>query len=107
MKVPRGVDQLTILMPGEQANMSRHISEAELKRRMAKLGGFIEKPKKGGGSTIPTEKAKVSKPPPSPKPKKNFLERLRSRFQSKKLKEIEKATGQSTEDLRRGYKTKP
>jgi len=86
--------------------MAGHISEAELKRRMAKLGGFIKKPKQGG-STIPTEKAKVSKPPPSPKPKKNFLEKLRSRFQSKKLKEIEKATGQSTEDLKRGFKLKP
>ncbi len=86
--------------------MARHISEAELKRRMAKMGSFVEKPKKGG-STIPTEKAKVPKPPQPPKPKQNFLEKLRSRFQAKKLKEIEKATGQSTEDLKRGFKLKP
>ena len=86
--------------------MAGHISEAELKRRMAKLGSFVKKPKKGG-STIPTEKAKVPKTPSPPKPKKNFLERLRSRFQTKKLKEIEKATGQSMEDLRRGFKLKP
>ena len=89
--------------------MSGHISEAELKRRMAKLGSFVDKPKKpkkDGGTTIPNDK-KVPKPPPPPKPKKNFLEKLRSRFQSKKLKEIEKATGQSTEDLKRGFKLKP
>ena len=90
--------------------MAGHISEAELKRRMAKMGSFVEKPKKpkkDGGTTIPTEKAKVSKPPSPPKPKKNFLEKLRSRFQTKKLKQIEKATGQSTEDLKRGFKLKP
>ncbi len=87
--------------------MSKHISEAELKRRMAKMGSFVDKPKKDGGSTIPTEKAKVPKPPSTPKPKKNFLERLRSRFQTKKLKQIEKATGQSSDDLRRGFKLKP
>ena len=87
--------------------MAGHITEAELKRRMAKMGSFVKKPKKDGGTTIPTEKAKVSKPPSPPKTKKNFLERLRSRFQTKKLKEIEKATGQSTEDLRRGFKLKP
>ena len=86
--------------------MSGHISEAELKRRMAKLGSFVEKPKKDGGTTIPNDK-KVPKPPPPPKPKKNFLEKLRSRFQTKKLKEIEKATGQSTADLSRGFKLKP
>ncbi len=86
--------------------MAGHISEAELKRRMAKMGSFVKKPKKDGGTTIPSD-SKVKKPPSPPKPKKNFLERLRSRFQTKKLKEIEKATGQSTEDLRRGYKTKP
>ncbi len=87
--------------------MAGHISEAELKRRMTKMGSFVKKPKKDGGTTIPTEKAKVPKPPSPPKPEKNFLEKLRSRFQSKKLKQIEKATGQSTEDLRRGFKTKP
>ena len=86
--------------------MAGHISEAELKRRMAKMGSFVEKPKKGGGSTIPPDK-KVSKPPSPPKPKKNFLEKLRSRFQAKKLKQIEQATGQSTEDLKRGFKLKP
>ena len=86
--------------------MSGHISEAELKRRMAKMGSFVDKTKKGGGSTIPTDK-KVPKPPSIPKPKQNFLEKLRSRFQAKKLKQIEQATGQSTEDLRRGFKLKP
>ena len=88
--------------------MAGHISEAELKRRMAKLGGFIKKPKQGG-STIPTDK-KIPKSTPPGKDKKgskNFLEILRSRFQTKKLKEIEKATGQSTEDLKRGFKLKP
>ena len=84
--------------------MAGHISEAELKRRMAKLGGFIKKPKEGG-ATIPPDK-KVKKPPVK-KPKRSFVQKLRDRFQSKKLKEIERATGQSTEDLRRGFKLKP
>ncbi len=89
--------------------MSGHISEAELKRRMAKLGSFVDKPKKDGGTTIPSD-GKVKKstlPGKDKKGSKNFLEKLRSRFQTKKLKEIEKATGQSTEDLRRGFKLKP
>ena len=85
--------------------MAGHITEAELKRRMAKLGGFIKKPKEGG-ATIPTEKAKSKKPPVS-KDGRSFVQKLRDRFQSKKLKEIERATGQSTEDLRRGFKLKP
>ena len=86
--------------------MSRHISEAELKRRMAKMGSFVDKSKKSGGTTIPTDK-KVTKSPSPSKPKQNFLEKLRSRFQTKKLKQIEQATGQSTEDLKRGFKLKP
>ena len=89
--------------------MAGHISEAELKRRMAKMGSFVKKPKKDGGTTIPSD-SKVKKSPSPGKDKKgnkNFLERLRSRFQSKKLKEIEKATGQSVEDLKRGFKLKP
>ena len=109
MKVPRRVDQLTILMQGEQVKMAKHISEAELKRRMAKMGSFVDKTKKGGGSTIPSDD-KVKKPPTGGKDKKgtkNFLERARSRFQTKKLKQIEQATGQSTEDLKRGFKLKP